>query len=71
MKAKEQVIEALGTMKPADLLKIYNMVLSIKSGTERLQPKSQVKAYLKVRESLKNCQGSLANDIILDREERL
>lgn len=71
MRAKEQVINALETMTVADLLRVYNHILSIKSSTQCLQPKPQTTAYLKVREALKNCKGSLANDIILDREDRL
>jgi hypothetical protein len=71
MKAKKQVIEALGALNTADLLKVYNLVLSIQNSTDRLQPKPRVSSYLKVRESLRNCKGSLANDIINDREERL
>ncbi len=69
MRAKEQAINALETMKPADLLRVYNLILSIKNSTERLHPKPQVNAYLKVRESLKNYKGSLANDITLDRNQ--
>lgn len=71
MKVREQAIEELSHLTPTEVLEVYNLILSLKSNTRKVQAKKPVTAYLRVREALKNCKGSLADDILLEREERI
>ncbi len=75
MKAKEQIIQELNRLSHVEILKLYNLISALRGD---LSPKKKAKssmgfntAYLKAREALKNCKGSLADDIIADREERI
>jgi CTP:phosphocholine cytidylyltransferase-like protein len=78
MKIKEQTIKELESMNPAEMMIIYDLILSLKrkhashivedikyEKTNKLQP------YIKVRNALKNCTGSMSEDILLEREERV
>ena len=71
MKVKEQTIEELNHLKPTEILKVYNLVLSLKDNKNDARPERDKTAYLKVREALKRCKGSLAEDILSQREERI
>ena len=75
MKAKEQIIQELNRLSHIEILKLYNLISALKG---HIPPKEKSKpsihfntAYLKARKALKNCKGSLAEDIISDREERI
>lgn len=70
MKIKEQAIKDLDTLKPSELLVVYDLILSLK-GKEPERAIPLVPAYKKVREALKGCKGSLAADILSDREDRI
>jgi hypothetical protein len=70
MKIKEQAIKDLDTLKPSELLVVYDLILSLKGKKpERAIP--IVSTYKKVREALKGCKGSMAEDILSAREDRI
>ncbi|MBI5755885.1 MAG: hypothetical protein HZA12_03080 [Nitrospirae bacterium] len=70
MKIKEQAIKDLDTLKPSELLIVYDLILSLKGKKpERAFP--VVSAYKKVREALKGCKGSLTEDILSARTDRI
>lgn len=75
MKAKEQIIEELNRLNRTKLLDLFNLIATFKNDTEKREKTEKFMpsstAYLKAREALKNCKGSLADDIISDREERI
>lgn len=72
MKVRSQAIEELGLLNPTELLKVYNLILSLR-GTSHGNGQTQKPgtAYLRTRQALKNCKGSLSQDIILEREDRV
>jgi hypothetical protein len=70
MKIKEKAMEELEAMTPSEVIMLYDLMLSLKTKSkERLLNHS--KAYLKVREALSECKGSLSNDILMEREDRI
>ena len=71
MKVKEQAIKELETLKPDDLMIVYDLILSLKGKRTGHRGKEQPAAYIRVRNALKDCKGSLSEDIISDREERI
>ncbi len=75
MKAKEQIIQELNRLSRIEILKLYNLISALKGDilpNEKAKPSMRFNtAYLMAREALKNCKGSLADDIIADREERI
>lgn len=68
MKIKEEAIKELETLRPAELLKVYDLIFSLK---EKKQIEVPNAAYLKVREALRQCRGSLSEDVLLGREDRI
>jgi len=71
MKIKEQTIKELDSLKPQELLNIHDMILSLKRKVTKRKKDESVMAYLKVREALKQCKGSLSEDIRTGREDRI
>ncbi len=71
MKVKEQVIEALNELKPEETLIVYDLILSLKSKVEVKGINKSLSAYLKVRKALRQCKGSLSEDILKGREDRI
>jgi hypothetical protein len=77
MKVKEQTIKELDSMNPTEMMIIYDLILFLKrknlshgegisyKKTDKLQP------YIKVRNALKNCSGSMSEDVLLEREDRI
>ena len=71
MKIKDQAIREMEELKPADLLKIYDLILSLKRRPVGERRKSGMPPYRRVRKALKQCKGSLSGDIIAAREDRI
>ena len=75
MKVKEQIIQELNYLNRVEILKIYNLISALKSTMpqgNKAKPSSRFStAYLRAREALKNCKGSLADDITTEREDRV
>lgn len=70
MKIKEQAIKELEELRPAEMLRVYELILSLKKMNEK-QPKEPTLAYIRVREALRQCKGSLSEDILAAREDRI
>ena len=71
MKMKEQAIKELEALNPADMLKVYDLILSLKEKKIEQPVKGRLPGYLRVREALKQCKGSMSEDILLSREDRI
>lgn len=71
MKLKDQAIKGLEELKPGDLLKVCDQIISLKRRRPEEKRKRDVIAYIRVRRALKQCKGSLSEDILSGREDRL
>ena len=70
MQVKERLIKEIHDLPPEDLMDVYEMVLDLKE--QKSIPKKDARpAYLEVQEILKKCPGSLSDDIIRLREDRI
>lgn len=71
MKIKEQTIKEIEVLGSAELLKVYDLILSLK-GKKPEQPGGEhFGGYIRAREALRQCKGSLSEDILLSREDRI
>jgi len=71
MKIKDQAMKELDTLRPSDLLMVYDLMLSLKEKVQERAVRSPLPAYKRVREALKGCKGSLSEDIMREREDRI
>lgn len=71
MKIKDQAIKELEELKPGELLKVYDLILSLKRKPPGEKGRGDFPAYLRVRKALKQCKGSLSEGILSGREDRL
>jgi hypothetical protein len=71
IKIKEQTIKELDTLAPDELLRMYDLIISLKNTHHKEKTYAPVSEYLKVREALKGCKGSLSEDIMLERGDRI
>ncbi len=71
MKLKEQAIKKLDELKPEALARVYDLIIKLKRTSQAKKSKMTVTDYMKVREALKQCKGSLSEDIIQEREDRI
>jgi len=72
MKIKEETIKELNQLPPYQLSKVYDFIQAIKKEPLPAQPsRNRQTSYLRAREILKKCSGSLADDIAADRDDRV
>ena len=70
MKLKDQTIKELENLEPSEIIKVYDMVIALKSVQVKSFKKSGL-SYIKARKALESIKGSLGKDIVLLREERI
>ena len=70
MKVKEKTIQELEELDPSEVLRVYDLIPFLKKKLPKPKRAGKVLAYLRVRDALKKCQGSLGEDILSGREER-
>lgn len=71
MKMKEQTIKELEELKPNELMKVYDLILALKGKPPKGRGQTTASSYLKVRKALKMCKGSMSDDILSGREDRV
>jgi hypothetical protein len=71
MKIRDKTIKELEGLKPDDLVKVYDLILSLKRDLDKETMGETVLPYVKVRQALKSCKGSLSEDIFSGREDRV
>ena len=72
MKAIDKTIEELKNLDPDEALNVFNFVLSLKDKSRKpIDQEPSPEGYLGVRDALKNCSGSLSEDIVEERSDRL
>jgi len=71
IKIKKRTIRELDELKPDALVKVYDLITELKrTMNEVKKTKTTTSDYMKVREALRQCKGSLAEDVTLGREDR-
>ncbi|MGQ3685892.1 MAG: hypothetical protein ACUBOA_12935 [Candidatus Loosdrechtia sp.] len=70
MKIKDQAIKELESLVPSELMKVYEIIISLKPVSRKHKVKKGEPA-IKVRNALRQCKGSLSEDIWLLREDRI
>jgi hypothetical protein len=71
MKIKEQTIKEMETLGPADLHIVYDLIQSMKIKQKERRVGKTGQAYQKVRNLLKHCKGSMSDDILIGRIDRV
>ena len=71
MHAKKRLIKEIESLGSHNILRVYDLVLTLKKQEERAEPKKTSKGYLRTRYALRSCKGSLSDSIIEERNERL
>lgn len=71
MKLKEQAKRRLDELEPKALAQVYDLITELRRATGTRARKAISNDYLRVRDALKPCKGSLAEDIIQEREDRI
>jgi hypothetical protein len=71
MKIKKQVLRELESLGPSELVTVYEMITSLKARLGKPRTRIGEPAYLKVRKALSPCKGSLSDDILSLREDRI
>ncbi|GAC1466869.1 MAG: hypothetical protein PVSMB11_02410 [Desulfuromonadaceae bacterium] len=69
-KLKELAIKDLNNFNSIEMAKIYDFIQFIKD-KKQIMPLKINTSYLKVREALQGCSGSLSEDILREREETI
>lgn len=67
MKLKEMAIKELDELNPEALARVYDLITELKRTNQIKKGKTITEDYLKVREALKQCKGSLSEDVIQER----
>jgi len=70
MRAKERLLKELDSLSHQDILKVYDLVLTLK-GEHKPRPEREKGGYMRARRALKDCSGSLSDDIREGRNERI
>ena len=71
MKLKEQAIKKLDELKPEALARLYDLIIELKRADQAKKSGTAGADYIKVRKALKQCKGSLSDDIIQERADRI
>ena len=71
MKLQDDTIKEIEQLPPSALFRVYDLILSLKKKDRPSQRASASAPYLRARNILKKCKGSMADDIIDARKDRL
>lgn len=69
-KLKELAIKDLNSFNSIEMARLYDFMQFIKDKRQVMPPKMNI-SYLKVREALQGCTGSLSEDVLNEREETI
>mgnify|MGYP006294006933 CR=1 FL=1 len=68
-KIKEKTIQAIESLEPNELLIIYDIIKNYTGQKEKTY--DNIEYYKNIRKILNRCKGSISNDIIKARGERI
>jgi hypothetical protein len=71
MKLQDEAIKEIEQLPPSALFRVYDLILSLKKKHRHSQGASGSAPYLRARNILDKCKGSMADDIIDSRRDRL
>lgn len=71
MKIKDQTVKELEKLEPAELHVVYELIQSLKGKTGRKPSEKARASYQKAREALRSCKGSMSDDILQARHDRV
>jgi len=71
MKLQDETIREIEQLPVSELLRVYDLVVSLKRKQVSPREASTPSPYLKARSILSKCSGSMADDLISAREDRL
>lgn len=71
MKIKDQTIKELENLAAAELHIVYDLIKSLKEKEKKATTVRRGYPYKKVRQLLVGCKGSLSDDIIAARQDRI
>ena len=71
MKLQDEAIKEIKQLPPNALSRVYDFILSIRKDYPQSTKKAVPAPYLRARKILKKCKGSMAEDIINARMDRL
>lgn len=71
MKVKDRLLRELEALSPQSLMKVYDLVISLKEQDRTYSKRRTNQGHLRTRRALKNCVGSFSDDIWDERNERL
>ena len=71
MKIKERAIEEIQELSPQEVTSVYNLILALKKERPNHRTEERVAPYKRAREILAKCEGSLAEDIMQERKDRI
>lgn len=75
MLIQNRLIYAIKSLPPEAVINVYEMVLDLKNSESPSAKNSsceeEIPAYLRIQKILKKCSGSLADDIMLARKDRI
>lgn len=69
MKIMEKTLKELEDLTPNELIRVYDLIVSLKEKAPQKNNSKTLLSYIKVRDVLKGCKGSLSDDILDEREE--
>ena len=71
MQAKERLKKEIESLGPHNILRVYDLVLTLKKQDKKIEIKMVKNGYLRTRLALRNCKGLLSDDIIKERNDRI
>lgn len=71
MQARDRLLKEIETLGSHNIMKVYDIVLSLKKQRKKITARRKQKGYLRTRLALKNCKGSLSRDVLENRAERI
>jgi len=71
MKLQDEAIKEIKQLPPTALSRVYDFILSIRKEYPQTTKITAPAPYLRARNILKKCKGSMAEDIIKARRDRI
>lgn len=71
MRAKERLLKEIESLNPQNILRVYDLVLTLKKKDRKIELIKSTQGYLRARLALGDYKGSLSNDIIEERNDRI
>ena len=71
MKLQDETIKEIEQLPPSALSRVYDLILSLKKEHRPPRKAPAPAPYLKARDILSKCSGSISDDIIYARKDRL